>query len=88
VLARLLAAPFTLDGPDPQARRRVGLGKILRWLEQHPGQTWQDRWLVSGADPRAAVADLDMMDATHRGSAAGADRHFPMPACSAAASAV
>jgi integrase len=50
VTARLLAPPFTLDVPGAQARRRVGLGKILRWLEHQPGQTWQDRWLVSGAD--------------------------------------
>lgn len=50
VLTRLLARPFALDIPGTQTRRRVGLGKILRWLEQYPGQTWQDRWLVSGAD--------------------------------------
>ncbi len=56
VLARLLAPPFTLDVPDTQARRRVGLGKILRWLEQQPGRTWQDRWLVSGADAAGNIA--------------------------------
>jgi hypothetical protein len=50
VLERLLAPPFALDIPATQARRRVGLGKILRWLEQQPGQSWQDRWLISGAD--------------------------------------
>ena len=50
VLTRLLARPFALDIPGTQTRRKVGLGKILRWLEQYPGQTWQDRWLVSGAD--------------------------------------
>ena len=56
VSARLLAPPFVLDAPGTQARRRAGIGKILRWLEQHPGQTWQDRWLVSGADAAGNIA--------------------------------
>ncbi|MEV5500387.1 site-specific integrase [Nonomuraea fuscirosea] len=30
--------------------RRRGLIKLLDWLEQQPGDTWQDRWLASGAD--------------------------------------
>ncbi|GLW35214.1 site-specific integrase [Actinoplanes regularis] len=30
--------------------RRRGLGKLLDWLERQPGDTWQDRWLASGAD--------------------------------------
>jgi hypothetical protein len=29
---------------------RLGLGLLLDWLEAQPGLTWQDRWLVSGAD--------------------------------------
>jgi integrase len=56
VLARLLAPPFVLDTPGSQDRRKVGLTKVLRWLEQYPGQTWQDRWLVSGAD---AAGNID-----------------------------
>jgi hypothetical protein len=55
-LTRLLTSPFTLDVPGTQARRRSGLVKALRWLEQHPGQTWQDRWLVSGADAAGNIA--------------------------------
>jgi integrase len=27
-----------------------GLGLLLDWLEAQPGPTWQDRWLISGAD--------------------------------------
>ena len=54
--ARLLAAPFVLDVPGTQARRRAGIGKVLRWLEHHPGQSWQDRWLVSGADAAGNIA--------------------------------
>lgn len=30
--------------------RRRGLAKLLDWLEFQPGETWQDRWLASGAD--------------------------------------
>jgi hypothetical protein len=30
--------------------RRRGLVLLLDWLEEHPGRTWQERWLVSGAD--------------------------------------
>ena len=56
VSARLLAPPFVLDAPGTQARRRAGIGRILRWLEQHPGRTWQDRWLVSGADAAGNIA--------------------------------
>jgi integrase len=29
---------------------RRGLTRLLDWLEQQPGQTWQDRWLASGAE--------------------------------------
>jgi len=50
VRARLLAPPFVLEAPGTQARRRVGVNKLLAWLEKQPGQTWQDRWLISGAD--------------------------------------
>src|SRR5262249_14952606 len=30
--------------------RRRGLAKLLDWLQRQPGDTWQDRWLASGAD--------------------------------------
>lgn len=54
--ARLVVPPFVLDAPGSQARRRAGIGKILRWLEHYPGRTWQDRWLVSGADAAGNIA--------------------------------
>jgi len=56
VSARLLAPPFVLGAPGTQARRRAGIGKVLRWLEHYPGQTWQHRWLVSGADAAGNIA--------------------------------
>ncbi|ATL69235.1 hypothetical protein [Nocardia terpenica] len=30
--------------------RRWGLPHLLDWFEDQPGDTWQDRWLASGAD--------------------------------------
>lgn len=29
---------------------RRGVPLLLDWLEEHPGQSWQERWLSSGAD--------------------------------------
>jgi hypothetical protein len=50
VLARLLAPPFTAGRDDMQSSRRIGLTKLVHWLEEQPGRTWQDRWVASGAD--------------------------------------
>jgi hypothetical protein len=52
---RLLAPPFTTDGDAQQSSRRIGLTKVVRWLEAQPGASWQDRWVASGAD---AVGNL------------------------------
>src|SRR6266545_2245582 len=50
VLERLVAAPFTADTPVGEDNRRRGLRMVLDWLQAQPGQTWQQRWLASGAD--------------------------------------
>src|SRR3954447_14079557 len=51
LLGRLLTAPFTVeDGPAARARRRLGLARLLDWLAEHHGDTWQQRGLGSGAD--------------------------------------
>jgi len=50
VLARLLAPPFALDNPLSQQARRLGLITVLNWLEAQPGESWQARWLASGAE--------------------------------------
>ncbi len=55
VQARLLAPPFFLDSPPGQHQRRLGLTRVLDWLEAQPGQTWQQRWVGSGADVDATV---------------------------------
>ncbi len=56
LLARLLAPPFVVDSPSNQAGRRAGLVKVLRWLQDQPGRTWQQRWQASGADAAGNVA--------------------------------
>jgi hypothetical protein len=50
VLARLFAPPFTADRDDRQSSRRIGLTKLVHWLEEQPGCSWQGRWMASGAD--------------------------------------
>ena len=59
VLARLTAPPFTRQNADRRpaasSARRRGLCLLLDWLEDQPGNTWQQRWLATGAD-RAGLA--------------------------------
>jgi len=53
LLARLLAPQFTADIPDSRdawLRRERGIRGLLNWLADQPGDTWQARWLASGAD--------------------------------------
>lgn len=44
-----------LDHPTSQQRWRqaLALTRVLDWLETFPGETWQDRWLFSGAEEDA-----------------------------------
>jgi hypothetical protein len=42
----------------PYATRRhrvIGLAAVLDWLQTQPGQTWQQRWIASGADAERAA---------------------------------
>jgi hypothetical protein len=55
VIATLLAAPFAVDRIPLQHDRRRGLIRVLDWLGQQPGKTWQDRWMASGADAEGNV---------------------------------
>jgi hypothetical protein len=54
-MARLLDDPLTAT-LGLQADRRRGLVRVLDWLEHQPGDTWQDRWLASGADAEGNLA--------------------------------
>ncbi|WP_318219183.1 tyrosine-type recombinase/integrase [Streptomyces sp. SCL15-6] len=50
VLERTLALPFTADSDANLRTRHRGLIKLLDWLEDQPGRTWQERWMASGAE--------------------------------------
>jgi integrase len=47
---RLLAPPFRSPSAEMRGCIRRGLAVLLDWLENQPGDTWQDRWVTSGAD--------------------------------------
>ena len=47
---RLTSGIFVLPNPDSQDKRSRGLSWLLDWLADQPGQTWQQRWMASGAD--------------------------------------
>lgn len=49
LLDRLFAAPFVTDTPTGEDNRRRGIRIVVDWLEAQPGQSWQQRWLASGA---------------------------------------
>ena len=47
---RLTSGIFVLDNEGSQERRRRALKWFLDWLSGQPGETWQQRWMASGAD--------------------------------------
>jgi hypothetical protein len=47
---RLTSGMFVLDNANSQDRRVRGLAWLLDWLTDQPGETWQQRWMASGAD--------------------------------------
>ena len=47
---RLTSGMFVLSNANSQDRRIRGLAWLLDWLADQPGQTWQQRWMASGAD--------------------------------------
>ena len=73
VLARVLAAPFTLDNRLSQQTRRLGVLAVLSWLQTHPGGSWQQRWQASAAEDQPDWRDLITA------AAAGRRRARPAP---------
>lgn len=55
VTSRLLTDPYATASAGLQAERRRGLARLLDWLEHQPGDSWQDRWLASGADAEGNI---------------------------------
>jgi integrase len=50
VQERLTSGVFVLPNASSQERHIRGLAWLLDWLAGQPGQTWQQRWMASGAD--------------------------------------
>jgi hypothetical protein len=51
VMALIPALPIWADVPSRKRGLRLrGASTILQWLQQHPGEGWQDRWLAADAD--------------------------------------
>ena len=50
ILALLPQLPDWPSATVHRTRRLRGAATILDWLLAHPGEGWQDRWTVSGAD--------------------------------------
>jgi site-specific recombinase XerC len=47
-------AEYLARRPQPLAKAQRARGRavraVLAWLAEHPGETWEDRWLLSGLD--------------------------------------
>jgi integrase len=50
VWEQLTSGMFVLSNANSQERRVRGLAWLLDWLADQPGETWQQRWMASGAD--------------------------------------
>lgn len=49
--ARLLSRPpYTLKNAGSELHHKHGIVMVLDWLEDQPGQTWQERWQASGIE--------------------------------------
>ena len=75
VQQRLTSGPFVAVAAATQAGRRRGVTKLLRWLSTFPGNTWQARWLASGAEEHPGVGwlNLPMQWQAAHGDAASTD---------------
>ncbi|WP_447035887.1 tyrosine-type recombinase/integrase [Streptomyces sp. DSM 118878] len=54
--ARLLSRPpYTLKNAASELHHKHGIVMVLDWLEDQPGQTWQERWQASGIEQAGAA---------------------------------
>lgn len=59
VIARIDTPPFRpVNG---SGYRRHGTTRVLEWLAGHPGDSWQARWIASGAEDLPKEAWLDVV---------------------------
>ncbi len=61
---RVLSSPFALENRlSQQQGRRPGVLAVVAWLQARSGETWQERWLASGAESAADWRSL--VDPSH-----------------------
>ncbi|MFI6645189.1 hypothetical protein [Streptomyces sp. NPDC050504] len=54
--ARLLSRPpYTLENAGSELHHKHGIVMVLDWLEDQPGQTWQEWWKASGIEQAGAA---------------------------------
>jgi integrase len=75
-LRRLACAPFVHQRNATQAARQRGAVRLLGWLASFPGDTWQQRWLASGAEnnPGSSWVQLPLGWLRERGEASSVDQ--------------
>ena len=73
ILALLPRLPDWPADARNRGMRLRGAATILDWLLAHPGEGWQDRWMISGADRDASWIDTLAPGDTRR---AGTRRHY------------
>ncbi|MFF3940376.1 hypothetical protein [Streptomyces phaeofaciens] len=59
-LRRLMAPPFLPAANGTRAGRRRGVTKLLHWLSSQPGDTWQQRWVATGAEDLCGAAWVEL----------------------------
>jgi hypothetical protein len=74
-LDALSMPPFMLTGREAQAQRIIGLKLLLDWLATQPGDSWQQRWLASGADTAGAAWRDEPRGWLHANGYRGPTRH-------------
>jgi hypothetical protein len=50
VYGHLTGSPFAPTAAKGRTANKLGLRLLLDWLTGQPGDTWQERWMASGAD--------------------------------------
>ena len=55
-IAWLTSAPFVSENKTTQGARRRGVAKLVDWLSTFPGDTWQQRWELSGVERHPGTA--------------------------------
>jgi len=53
-LVRLAVGLLVAPAPAQRARQQSAVVQVLDWLQESPGENWQDRWILSGSDEQGS----------------------------------